>query len=351
MFKQSQEMLGHTSISKYLRYTFDKKEVFINKYIVVKNMSLKLDVLDKNILQELERDSSQPLHILAQKIQRSKQFISYRIKRMEDTGFITGYTAMIDVFSLGYSLFRVYIDLQHMQEKEKHNFAEAMKTNPNIINIILVREQWDLGLFILTKDIKEFREFWDTILVRYRKNIRNHKVFIYAPVYHYEKSFLPKSIREEKILGYGENSSLKADVKLLFEYAANVRIPLLLLAKKIKRAPITVKKQLAQLKKEKIILGHLLEINPSVLAYHYYIVELTLENINRREFFNTCKKIPEIYGINRIIGGADEEIVCMVESKQHLLKIIDQLKEKFPELKDDKYMEFHPFYSKGIVPL
>lgn len=314
-------------------------------------MVLKLDLLDKKLLQELERDSSQPLHILARNIQRSKQFVSYRMKRMEDAGFITGYTAMIDVFSLGYSVFRISLDLQHMTEAQKKAFAEEMKKQKEIIAIILIHAHWDIALFVLTKHIHELRNLWDSILDRYRKQIRNHRVYVYAPIYHYEKSFLPKIVREEKVLGFSEEKTVKGDTALLFHYAAHVREPLLTLAKHMKRAPITVKKQIALYKKENIVLGQSLGMNPAGIGLHSYLVELTLEGVNRRAFMQACKKIPEIYEIHRIIGGADEEIVCMVESKQHLLQILDRLKEQFPELKDDKYMEFTPFFSKGIIPV
>jgi len=41
----------------------------------------------------------------------------------------------------------------------------------------------------------------------------------------------------------------------------------------------------------------------------------------------------------------------MAESKIKLLQIIDQLKEKFPEIRDDDFFEFNPVYSKGIIPV
>ena len=61
----------------------------------------KIDKFDRILLQELDRDASQPLHQLAKKLRRSKQFVSFRIKRMEQEGIITGYTALLDLLALG----------------------------------------------------------------------------------------------------------------------------------------------------------------------------------------------------------------------------------------------------------
>ena len=79
---------------------------------------------------------------------------------------------------------------------------------------------------------------------------------------------------------------------------------------------------------------------------------LLREGKHSQELFHYCKSIPEVYQINRIIGGDDLELLFMVENRQELLKLVDQIKEKFRQsIVDDSSFEFTTVYSQGIIPV
>jgi DNA-binding Lrp family transcriptional regulator len=330
-----------------------KSKKFIKNKEIIEIM-LKLDHFDKEILQELEKDASTPLHVLAKKIKRSKQFVSFRLKRLENEGVILGYTAIVDMLSLGYFTFRIYLDFKNMTEDKKKEFAKKMEKYPQIIRILLINGSWDMALFVLVKDIVEFREFWDVILEEHRENIKDHTVFIYAPIHNFNKVFIEgHTNRVERVFGASHEKKMKKlDIKMVLEYAKNVRQPLIQLAKKVKHAPVTVKKQIKELEKNKAIVGYNLILDPRKIGFKKYKVALFLNSLKRkRELFIYCKEHPNIYQVNRIVGGVDLEVLVMVESKRKLLEIIDLIKNKFKDdISDDKYFEFVTLYSEGILP-
>ena len=68
----------------------------------------KLDVYDKKLLYEMDKNSAISISELSKKLRRSKQFIIYRMKQLEKATIITGYNAIIDMSKLGYFSFRAY---------------------------------------------------------------------------------------------------------------------------------------------------------------------------------------------------------------------------------------------------
>ena len=70
---------------------------------------MKLDLYDKKILFEREKDSSKSVSDIARKIKRSKEFVNFRIHRLEKEEIILGYSAIVDMSKLGYFTFRIYL--------------------------------------------------------------------------------------------------------------------------------------------------------------------------------------------------------------------------------------------------
>ncbi len=63
-----------------------------------------VDEVDTRILQQLAKNARQSYRQIARKIHVSTGTVLTRIKRLEDTGVIRGYTAMLDAERLGYQL-------------------------------------------------------------------------------------------------------------------------------------------------------------------------------------------------------------------------------------------------------
>ena len=177
-------------------------------------MSLKLDLYDKKLLFELDKDSSLSISKLSSKLRRSKQFFLYRIKKLEEEGVIAGYHAIIDMSKLGFFTFRVYFKFQQMTEESGKKFVEYIKENlPQVWTITSMHGKWDYALFLGVRTTLEFHEIWDRIVLEFKNKIKNYNVAIYSPIYNFNRKFFLDERREGIVIGDFIKNICKGDLK------------------------------------------------------------------------------------------------------------------------------------------
>jgi len=314
-----------------------------------------LDKFDRILLTELDKNAAAPLLHLAKSLHRSKQFVLYRMKKLEQIGIITGYHAIVDMSKLGYFTFRIYFDLQNITETEKKEMINYLKIIPGIWTITTMHEKWDLALFLGVKNVQEFHTLREKICLRYKEKIKKDNVSIYAPIYNFNRSFLPyiPSQRSERTYGIGSPTTLSEfDLTLIKTYAKNVRQSSLEIAKILNVSADTVRSHIKKLEQQKVIVGYKLGLNLELLGYQSYRIDIELKSLIRnKELYTYCKYHKNIYQINKTIGGADFEIEVIVRDKQHLLLLIDELKQKFRDMiVDTDYFGFSTFHVLQYIP-
>jgi DNA-binding Lrp family transcriptional regulator len=319
-------------------------------------MTEKIDLYDRKLLYELDKDSAASLANLSRKLRKSKQFILYRMKKLESAGIITGYHAIVDMSKLGYFTFRVYFKFQQMSEADGKAFVEHVKAKlAQVWTITSMHGKWDYALFLGVKTISEFHVIWDDIMLAYKKNIKAYNVAVYAPIYNFNRKFMMEKVTDatERIYGEGEKEKINAnDWKLIELYAKDVRQSALQMAKKVRMSADTVRRRIRQLETQKVIVGYKLGLNLEKLGYVSYRVDLQLTSTARnKEIFEYCKWHRNIYQINKSIGGADFETEVIVRDLTHLIALIDELKTKFRDVINDvDYFGFSTFHVLKYIP-
>jgi len=319
-------------------------------------MAQKLDLYDNKLLYELDKDSSISLSALAKKLRRSKQFILYRMKKLEEVGIITGYHAIVDMSKLGYFTFRVYFKFQQMTKEDGKEFVEYIRNNlKQVWTITSMHGKWDYALFLGVKTIGEFHEIWKEIMLNYKEKIKAYNVAVYAPIYNFNRKFFLEESKEsiERIYGTGEKEKVDdLDWKLIKIYANNVRQSSLEVSGKLKVSPDTVRKRIKNLEKRKIIVGYKIGLNLEKLGYVSYRVDLQLISTKRnKELFDYCRTHRNIYQINKSIGGADFEIEVIVKDLENLIELIDEIKTKFKDVVNNvDYFGFSTFHVLQYIP-
>jgi len=316
---------------------------------------VKLDEYDKKILYELDKDAHISLSKLAKKIRKSKQFVEYRIKKLEGNKIILGYHAIIDASKLGFFTYRIYFKFQQTTKKDEEEIIDLLKRYENIWSIAKLYGKWDCAFFIGVKTIKEFHSIWDELILKYKRIIKSYNVSVYAPVINFNKIFFSDKKLEiiERIYGDGEKVEYDdKDFRIIKEYSNNVRTPLIRLAEKLKLSLNTIRYRIKAMEDSKIIVGYKLNLNLEVLGYEGYRVDLHLISTKRNnEIYNYCKQHRNIYQIMKSIGGSDFEMSVIAKNLYELVKIIDELKEKFKEVVNDyEYFGFSVIPKLSFVP-
>lgn len=123
-------------------------------------MSIKLDKIDKHILQVLQRDGKIQNIELAKEVGLSPSPCLRRVRLLEESGVITHYVAVLDGSQVdaGLSLFaRIWFKAQDAETIEE--FVKAIKVLPEVVECHLMAGECDALIRIVTKDLATYRRF------------------------------------------------------------------------------------------------------------------------------------------------------------------------------------------------
>ena len=295
---------------------------------------LALDKRDMKLLYLLDVNGRESLSNLGKGLRMSKQFVKYRIGRLEKEGFIKGYFPMIDTTRLGLISFRVYLKFQGLNPDKKQEIIESLKRDKLVWAVILVAGKWDLALGIGVKNIFQFYEVWDKFLEKYIQYIKSYNVTIYSPIYHYPSSYLTeeKKTPKTRILGGKEKYDYdQKDIKILIELSKNARAPLIDISERVGLSPDAVNRRIKNLEKEGVIQGYRAMIDITKLGYQFYKADIRLTKYSEiNELYLFCQNHPNIYQIDKTIGGETFEVEFHVKSLKDMFDIIGEMQKVFP---------------------
>lgn len=92
---------------------------------------LHLDETDRKILEILQDDGRITMKTLSELTHMSAPAVTDRIRRMEDAGIITGYTAKVSPSAMGYNIHASIVVMYHRGKKEE--FLNFIKNEDSII--------------------------------------------------------------------------------------------------------------------------------------------------------------------------------------------------------------------------
>lgn len=119
-----------------------------------------LDGIDRRIVRALREDGRISLLDLAASVGLSPTPIARRVRRLEETGVITGYAALIDETALGFgvSVF-VSIKLDRQVDDALVTFEKAIAEFPEVVDCWLMTGNRDYLLRVATEGLAQFEQF------------------------------------------------------------------------------------------------------------------------------------------------------------------------------------------------
>ena len=164
--------------------TGDELEVFqaklldINKPQAYKdsNKKVKFDKIDLKILELISTNSRIEYKELANKLNLTGNAIKYRIKNLENSRIIQGYTISLNARKLGYEWHNIQIKLKGNEEGLK----KFLRQNPRTIYFYkyLGNENWDLDIGVIVKNSLELRDFILSLREKFGDIIKIHDIYI-----------------------------------------------------------------------------------------------------------------------------------------------------------------------------
>lgn len=124
---------------------------------------MELDNLSWKILKCLQINARQSNSKIGRDVGISSPAVSERIKKMEDSGIITGYFTLISSYEVGYQL-KAIITLRTFMGMLKP-FMEKVKTYDEVLNCYRITGNENFVMEVVLKNQKHLERFIDQLIV------------------------------------------------------------------------------------------------------------------------------------------------------------------------------------------
>ena len=119
-----------------------------------------MDKKDKEILYWLQRNGRMPIAELAQKVSLSDTPCIRRIKKLEQEGIISGYSAQLNSKGLGLNvLVYAFVKLKTNSDQNAELFEQATNELANVLECSVISGANDYLLKIVAKDLEDYEAF------------------------------------------------------------------------------------------------------------------------------------------------------------------------------------------------
>ncbi|MBZ9894339.1 MULTISPECIES: Lrp/AsnC family transcriptional regulator [unclassified Mesorhizobium] len=126
---------------------------------------MKLDKIDIKILSQLQKNGRVTNVELADLVNLSPSPCLMRVKKLQAEGFITGYSAQIDVSKLGQTLtIFTEVTLKHHQQNDFARFLTAVQKVDSVIECHLISGGYDYLVKFVTAGISEYQTIMERML-------------------------------------------------------------------------------------------------------------------------------------------------------------------------------------------
>lgn len=116
---------------------------------------MKLDRLDARIVAELQKDGRRPVVELAEKIGLSGTPCARRIRQLEQSGVIQGYTAIVDPARLGLKVQAfVQVKLERHTDEKLEQFRREIGALEDVVSCYATTGEYDFLLQLVAPDLE-----------------------------------------------------------------------------------------------------------------------------------------------------------------------------------------------------
>lgn len=318
-----------------------------------------LDLKDRKILYELDLNCRQSNTQIGKKVGLSRQVVEYRIKRMEDEGVIQNYYTVIDTYKLGYTFYRYYINLQSISRKKKQEIIDHFVNYKKISTVATARGIYDLIVVFWVDDIAEFYDFWKKTLEQYGNQFSERMFSLYIHGRGYPNSFLiyeeSDVIEPLRVDSFGVTKRInidEVDYRLLNEMALKARIPLVDLAEVLGCSSQNVMYRMDKLQKNGLIQSFRTAVNLQELGFKQFKVNIQLRDFSKRmHIIKYLENSPSLDYFSVSLGLCDLEFELIVRDANHLLDIMDNISDEFPDaIRNYDYYSEIVNYKETFLP-
>ncbi|CUJ33999.1 Lrp/AsnC family transcriptional regulator [Cognatishimia activa] len=132
-------------------------------------MALRIDEMDRKILNELQRDAALSLDEIARRVGSSKTPVWNRIRKLREGGIIKNQTAVLDAEALGFeACFFVLIRTSEHEAEWQAKFLKALQDRPEVQEAHRLAGDIDYILKVRVENARAYDVFYQALISEVR---------------------------------------------------------------------------------------------------------------------------------------------------------------------------------------
>lgn len=323
-------------------------------------MVLNLDLKDRKILHELDINCRQSDSQIAKKVRLSRDLVRYRIKRLEEEGYINYYMTILNSMKLGFDWYRTFFKFHNLSKEIEDEIITFLEKKSSWV--VKIKGNWDFNTGIFARNSYEFKEIIDEFILKYNNYISKSEVSIVTQMYHYPKDFLisDKKFSKPQIMGFKSSKDYiieeidEIDYKILGYLLKNAKEKTIDIARELNLTEIIIRYRIKKLIEKGIILNFKAFLNVEKLDLKYFKVHLWFSDINKeinKEILNYIHTHKDIVYTTFLLGGADLEIEYQVKEINNFFDYLDEFNKKFGKyIRNYEFMQYTKEYKFSYLP-
>ncbi len=294
-----------------------------------------LDRIDRRLLRELDHNSRASVSELSKKLKLGNDIVSYRMDKFKRNKVINRYSAYIDVFRLGKSLYKTYLKLKGKRE-EIDKMVSYLNRSEDTYWLAEFYGKWDLIFSIWAQNSLEYQSILDKTLSKFSDFILDSSIVCPVITHRIPRSFGIKS--PDCSYPYGSSREVtqidELERKILRILNLDARASYVDIAKKLNSSPNVIKYRLNKLEKEKIIFAYQMQFdykNSNILFLKLLINLSKTSSKLEKKLLKFSQKHPLISCHIKQIGNWPIELEVEVERMSDFHELVDTLRSEFPD--------------------
>ncbi|MBD3210210.1 AsnC family transcriptional regulator [Candidatus Micrarchaeota archaeon] len=293
--------------------------------------ALKLDQLDRKILQELDQDSSQPLSRAGEKLGIRRDAIHYRVKRLEASGVVKRYVTLVNHFRLGLFLGETRVKLQRETPGIRKGLIRHACSDASVLRVYEMQGRYDLGIAWAAHSVPDADRLQKKLLARHSGHIRKRDAYLFSRISYLGQGCLGGKAREPVFMdAVPERKADEKDTRILRLIAGNSRLAHVDIAKKAGMTPAQVGYRIEKMKEKRVIVGASVSLDLEKLGCRVFRVSIAVDDFAvLGKLAEYLRSHPNATGTFQALGGPDLEAEFQAKDCREMMETENQLKKRF----------------------
>lgn len=320
-----------------------------------------MNKIDHAFLYLKSENARMSLKEMGRHLKKSPQRLKYNLKILEKENILKFPYCIIDYSYFGLILFRVYFRGAYINERERENIINILKSNPFVVSIYELTGEFDLIVEFASPNPSKFNKELKN-LSRLIPTLNDYKVILNLVSYTCPRNYIVKnevlqSMNIEKIIGGDrerEQFNLN-ELRVVKNLILNPTIRIRDLSRKSELNEKTVKTIFKGLMQKNVIKGFKFMFDMNKLGIYKARLFLRLHNLSLEKEIQLTKRvldIKEIVQINKTVGDWDMELDIETFDQNKIKQIITQIREEYKDIIERfNLIEFYDYYKRDYLPL